>query len=68
MKEYGFKEVIDIKPTYDTNTQYINIKDYTENDTNISINYEIKENPFTMAIPTIEERLSAVEEVLLNLL
>lgn len=65
MREYGFKEVIDITPICDAKTQYLSIKDYSEDDTNITVNYEINEKIIT---PTIEERLLSVEEVILNLL
>ena len=65
MKEYGFKNVIDIQPAYDSKTQYLSVGSYIEDDTNITINYEICEMPSN---PTFEERLASVEEVILNLL
>lgn len=65
MREYGFKEVIDIPPTIDIKTQYLTIKDYSEDDINITVNYETNDKIIT---PTLEERLLSVEEVILNLL
>lgn len=65
MEEYGYKNIIDNPPMCDIKTQYLTIKDYTEDETSIIINYEINDKIIT---PTIEERLLSVEEVLLNLL
>lgn len=65
MNEYGFKNVIDIQPLYDKETQYLSIEDYVENNTSITINYIINDILIT---PTFEERLASVEEVILNLL
>lgn len=65
MKQYGFKNVIDNQPVYDSKTQYLKVDDYTENETSITINYIINE---ILVTPTLEERLESVEEVILNLL
>ena len=62
MKQYGFKEVIDNKPSYDNNTQYLSVSGYVENENNIIINYvvnEIEENQE----PTLEERVLELEKV-----
>lgn len=62
MKSYGFKEVIDNKPSYDNTTQYLSVSGYVENENNIIINYvvnEIEENQE----PTLEERVLELEKV-----
>lgn len=61
MKQYGFKEVIDIKPEYDNTTHYISVSGYVENENNVIINYvvnEIEENQE----PTLEEQIAELEE------
>ena len=35
MKQYGFKEVIDNKPSYDNTTQYLSVSGYVENENNV---------------------------------
>lgn len=65
MKQYGFKNVIDIQPVYDNKTQYLSVENYVENNDNITINYIIND---IIVTPTYEERLASVEEVILNLL
>ena len=61
MKQYGFKEVIDIKPEYDNTTHYISVSGYVENENNIIINYVvnvIEENQE----PTLEEQIAELKE------
>ena len=41
MRQYNFKNVIDNKPDYDNNTQYLTISSYTENDDSINFFYLI---------------------------
>lgn len=65
MKEYGFKNVIDNQPTYDSKTQYLSVENYVEDGINITIDYIIND---ILVTPTYEERLAGVEEVILNLL
>lgn len=64
MKQYGFKEVIDIKPEYDNNTQYLSVKDYTEKEDSIIINYKINEIEYQKQQPTLEEQISDINSVL----
>lgn len=61
MKKYGFKEVIDIKPEYDSSTHYLSIDGYSEDETTITINYKINEI-FVDTTPTFEERLTTLEQ------
>ena len=62
MKKYGFKEVIDIKPDYDSSTQYLTVDDYTVNENNIIINYKINEMEINKE-PTLEERVAELEKI-----
>lgn len=43
MKAHGYKEVIDNVPVYDPNTEYVRVKDYSEDDNYITVNYEVLE-------------------------
>ena len=62
MKEYGYKEVIDIKPNYNTKTQYIKVSSYTETENNITINYEVLEQNKKDPITTLENRVTLLED------
>ena len=59
MKKYGWKEVIDNKPSYNNTTQYLSINYYTENEDNIIINYVI--NEIEKKEPTLEEKIELLE-------
>lgn len=63
MKQYGYKNVIDIVPSCDKNTQYVQISGYDETDEAIIINYEIIDLPGVESIPTIEELIDRVETI-----
>lgn len=63
MKQYGYKNVIDIVPSCDKNTQYVQISGYDETDEAIIINYEIIDLPGVGSIPTIEELIDRVETI-----
>ena len=62
MKQYGYKEVIDIKPNYDNSTHYLSVENYTENDENIVVNYKLNEIVVNNE-PTLEEQISEQKEV-----
>ena len=47
MLENGFKEVINIVPSYDANTQVVTMDSYTEGDTTITVNYVVTAKPLT---------------------
>lgn len=66
LKGWGFKEIIDIKPSFNEATQYLNIKSYTENETSITVNYEvlIKEKSDKEKIKELEEKLKVTQEAL----
>ena len=59
MKQFGFKEVIHQKPSYNEETEYIVISGYTETENNIIINYEVKQK---IIEPTIEEKIKEIKE------
>ena len=62
MKQYGYKEVIDIRPDYDEKIQHIKILSYTDEDV-ITVNYEVVDN---QVVVTLEERISSIERQLSN--
>lgn len=63
MGQYGYKNVINIVPSCDENTQYVQISGYDETDEAIIINYEIIDLPGVESIPTIEELIDRVETI-----
>ena len=65
MERYGFKEVLDVRPVFDSEKQYLNIVGYIENDVNIIVKYEILEKHDPQ--PTIEERVTALENEISNM-
>lgn len=66
LKDWGFKEIIDIKPQYNEVTEYLNVKSYTENEMSITVNYEvlIKEKSDKEKIKELEEKLKVTQEAL----
>lgn len=63
MEQYGFKEVVDIKPTYNNSTQYLSVDSYTEDENTIVINYAVNDIEPTPQEPTLEDRISKLEKV-----
>ena len=47
MLENGFKEVINVVPSYDANTQVVTMDSYTEEATTITVNYVVAAKPLT---------------------
>ena len=47
MLENGFKEIINVVPSYDANTQVVTMDSYTEEATTITINYVVTAKPLT---------------------
>ena len=47
MLENGFKEVINVVPSYDANTQVVTMDSYTEEATTITVNYVVTAKPLT---------------------
>ena len=47
MLENGFKEIINVVPSYDANTQVVTRDSYTEDDTTITVNYVVTAKPLT---------------------
>lgn len=55
----GFKEVINIIPSYDANTQILRNDGFTETEDNITINYVVESNPaFQEAQYNVQEKLA----------
>ena len=63
MTKYGFKEVIDKQPTYNTDTEYLIITGYTEQDTTITIVYAVKQMDLVEQELTIDEKISQLKQV-----
>lgn len=63
MTRYGFKAVIDKQPVYDVSTEYIIITGYTETETNIIVQYAIKQMDKIEEELTIDERIEKLNQV-----
>ena len=57
MKKYGFKEVIDVQPEYDVETEYLITAGYEETDNTIVVTYSVNK------IATIDTDLSNTEKI-----
>ena len=62
MQEHGYKEVVDVRPTYDSNTHYLTVDGYTEDENSITVNYELNEIVINNE-PTLEERVAELERI-----
>jgi hypothetical protein len=65
MKSFGFKEVIDIRPAFDKDTQLVNMVGYNETEDAIEILYEVVDKPIEeeVVVPTPEEvQISELKE------
>lgn len=63
MEQYGFKEVVEVRPDYDYETQYLYEDNYTEDETHIYVNYVVKDIEPIHQEPTLEERVEELEKV-----
>lgn len=63
MTKYGFKEVIDQQPTYNTETEYLIITSYTEQDTTITIVYAVKQMDLVEQEMTIDDKIAQLKQV-----
>lgn len=62
MQQYGYKEVVDIKQAYDSNTHYLTVGGYTEDENSITVSYELNEIVINNE-PTLEERVAELERI-----
>lgn len=60
LRKYGYKRIINEKPDYNKETEYIIVSGYEETEDSIIINYEIKEIVITKSI---EEKMEELKEV-----
>jgi len=65
MIKYGFKEVKDIRPVYNEETQYLHIKGYNVYGDYIFISYEVLE--LQEPEPALEDRVTNLENEVGNL-
>lgn len=63
MTRYGFKEVVDKQPTYNTETEYLIITGYTEQDTTITIIYAVKQMDSVEQELTIDDKIAQLKKV-----
>ena len=63
MTRYGFKEVIDKEPSYNTDTEYLVITGYTEQDTTITIIYSIKQMDMVEQELTIDKKIINLQNI-----
>lgn len=67
MKRFGFKEILDVRPAYNSETQRLHQKGYSENEENIIVHYEIIDIEVVEPQPTLEERVTALENEIGNM-
>lgn len=63
----GWLPFENILPIYDPETQYVEDNGYTITDTKVSVNYIVKTKEVVIPTPSLEERVSAMEEYLMSL-
>lgn len=68
MKQYGFKELIDIRPSCNPETQYLSIDQYQENNDTLEVKYMINDIEVTEHTPSLEERIIALEKQNINII
>ena len=63
MEKYGFKEVIDVIPSYDSTTQEVEFGGYIETETAITVQYHVVPKP-----QTLEEQIAMLQKQMLNII
>ena len=61
MTRYGYKEVVDEKPDYDPNKEYLVMSDYAEQEKAITIIYSIKQMDMIEQELTIDEKIAQLQ-------
>ncbi len=64
----GWLPLVEDRPEYDFETEYLEHAGYTVGATEVTVNYTVKQIEPVTPIPTVEDRLSAVEEALLMII
>jgi len=64
----GWLPLVDSPPEYDSETEHLEHAGYTVSETEVTINYTIKQIQPVISVPTAEERLAAIEEALLMII
>jgi hypothetical protein len=68
LKEEGWLPIVDNHPTYNPDTEYLETVEPTVTDNEVIENYIIKQREPLVQVPTVEDRLVAVEEALLMII
>lgn len=68
LQNEGWLPVIDNPPEHNPETEYLEHAGYSVGDTEVIINYSVKQIQPPIVIPTTEERLAAIEEALLMII
>ena len=63
MTRYGFKEVVDQQPAYDTETEYLIITGYTEQDITKTVVYAVKQMDLIEQELTIDEKIIQLRQI-----
>jgi hypothetical protein len=64
----GWLPLINNPPVFNPETEYIEHAGYTIGETEVVVNYIIKPKEQVIPVPTVEDRLAAVEEALLTII
>lgn len=62
MKKYGFKLVVDEKPIYNQDTEYLVITGYNEQETTVTVLYTIKQMELVDQEATIEFKIEQLKK------
>lgn len=63
MKAYGYKEVVDVRPSHNADTQYLQISEYFESESQITVVYRICEIEDVGKEPTLRDRVDSLEKM-----
>lgn len=64
----GWLPLVDNMPEYNPETEYLEHAGYTVSETEVTVNYAVKQKEPVIPIPTLEERFESAESAILALM
>ena len=64
----GWLPLVDNRPEYNSEIEYLEHAGYTVSETEVTVNYAVKQKDPVIPIPTMEERLESAEVAILALM
>lgn len=68
LREEGYFPIVENRPEYNQETEYVEFTGYTVGETEVTAGYIVKPIIPTIPTPTLEERVSSIEDMLLMIL